>query len=49
MGRMRFNHSKDGLLAADWTRFVDNALNPHVTSFCPTCRVKAMAAKMALI
>jgi hypothetical protein len=42
MGRMRFNHSKDGLLAADWTGFVDDALNPHVTSFRPTCRVKAM-------
>ena len=37
MGWMWFDHSKSGLLAADWTRFLDDVLNPHVTSFHPTC------------
>jgi hypothetical protein len=37
MGWMRFDQSKSGLLAADWTRFLNDVLNPHVTSFRPTC------------
>jgi hypothetical protein len=32
MGWMRFDHSESDLLAADWTRIVDDVLNPHVTS-----------------
>ena len=28
---MRFDHGKSGLLAADWTRVMDDVLNPHVT------------------
>jgi hypothetical protein len=50
MGWMRFDHSKSGLLAADWTRFLDEVFNPHVTSFRPTCfGLKATAAQMALV
>jgi hypothetical protein len=50
MGWMRFDHSKSGLLAADWTCFLDEVFNPHVTSFRPTCfGLKATAAQMALV
>jgi hypothetical protein len=45
---MRFDHSKSGLLAADWTRVMDAVLNPHVTSFRPF-RVEGDATQMALI
>ena len=31
MGWMKFDHSKSDLLAADWTRVMDDVLNPHVT------------------
>jgi hypothetical protein len=35
MGWMKFDHSKSDLLAADWTRVMDDVLNPHVTSPFP--------------
>jgi hypothetical protein len=50
MGWMKFDHSKSDLLAADWTRFMDDVLNPHVTPFRPDMfGVKVMAAQTALV